>query len=264
MSVAESEEHALRLRFLQVTVPLSILCFLSTRLVHADEWLTTRGFRVPDLGGDWRQPLYLPPLPAWAAWTVAAAIIASGIALALGRARPYAGLAFAALTAYVALADRLEAFTVSKLAPVLAFALVFARRGGSARFFQWLLVVFYCGSGIAKARGDWLTADVLYSHLHDDYQTQVTWWLVRTLPGFGFRAIQLATLAFEVGAPLWFGLRRTRGVALLAGLTMHALIGVMFGPVLWFSILMISLLFGAFGPLSLLVRVTEPLRRLVH
>jgi hypothetical protein len=239
-----------RLVLLRVLVPLVILGFLSSRLIHADYWLSPRGFVVPDLGGgDWRQPLYLPPIPPWAAWTVAAATVASGLLLAAGFLTRVAGVLFALLLAYLALADRLEAFTVSKLAPVLVLALVYGESdpSGAIRFFQVFLVVMYSGSGIAKLRGDWLTAPVLWSHVHDDYQTGVSYLLVRWLPGGAWRVLQWITLLFEVGAPLWFALPRTRTLALVAGLTMHAMIGLMFGPVIWFALLMSSLLVGCYG-----------------
>ncbi len=263
-----------RLALLRVLVPLVILGFLSSRLVHADYWLSPRGFQVPDLGGnDWRQPLYLPPIPPWAAWTVAAATVASGLLLAAGLFTRAAGVVFALLLAYLALADRLEAFTVTKLAPALVLALVYGPSGarfgvdawrrhrrqpdtplpttetsGALRFFQLFLVVMYSGSGIAKLRGDWLTKPVLWSHLHDNYQTAVSYFLVHRLPAVGWRLLQWATLVFEVGAPLWFALRPTRTPALVAGLGMHAMIGLMFGPVIWFALLMASLLVASYAP----------------
>ena len=177
------------------------------------------------------------------------------------------------LLAYLALADRLEAFTVTKLAPALVLALVYgpwgARFGvdawrrhrrqpdtplpttetsGALRFFQLFLVVMYSGSEIAKLRGDWLTKPVLWSHLHDNYQTAVSYFLVHRLPAVGWRLLQWATLVFEVGAPLWFALRPTRTPALVAGLGMHTMIGLMFGPVIWFALLMASLLVASYAP----------------
>jgi hypothetical protein len=268
-----------RLALLRILLPLAILGFLSSRLVHASAWLTASGFRLPDLGGDWRQPLYVPALPAWLAWTIAAAIAASGLSLALGLATQPAAVVFALLVAFVTLADRLEAFTVSKLAPALTLALAFApsgarygvdawrrrRRtpdapvvthvaGGPIRFFQMFLVAMYSASGIAKARGDWLTTQVLWTHLHDEYQTRVAWLIMRVLPGWSWWGLQGLVLTFEVGAPLWFALRWTRRPALVVGLGMHAMIGLMFGPVVWFAILMASILTACFLPEPLLLR----------
>ncbi len=263
-----------RLAFLRVSIPLVVIGFLSSRLVHADDWLSPAGFRVPYLGGnDWRQPLYLPAVPAPVAWAVAAALVLAGVCLAAGLFTRAAAALFTFLLVYVALADRLEAFTVSKLAPMLSLVLMVsssgarygidawrkARRqpdapapthvsGGAIRFFQALLLVMYSGAGIAKLRGGWLSSDVLWSHLHDDYQTTVAWLLMRTFPRGAWQGLQILTLVFEVGAPLWFALPWTRRPALYVGLGMHAMIGLMFGPVVWFALLMSVLLIGCFAP----------------
>jgi hypothetical protein len=269
-----------RLASLRILLPLAVLGFLSSRLVHADSWLTASGFRIPDLGGDWRQPLYVPAMPAWVAWTIAVAIGVSGLSLASGLATQPAAMLFALLVAFVTLADRLEAFTVTKLAPVLTLALFFApsgrrygvdawvrrRRdpdapilthvaGGTIRFFQIFLVAMYSASGLAKARGDWLTTQVLWTHLHDQYQTRVAWLVMRFLPGWSWWALQALVLTFELGAPLWFAVRWTRRPALVIGLGMHMMIGLMFGPVVWFAILMASTLLSCFLPEAVLLRL---------
>ena len=262
-----------RLAFSRLVLPLAILGFLAARIAHPDHWLSPVGFRVPDLHGDWRQPLYLPPIAPWAARSVAVFIVVAGLCLAAGLFSQPAAAAFALLVAYVTLADRLEAFTVTKLAPVLTLALFLSpcgarygldawrhrrRRsdlplsthvpGGVVRFFQVFLAVMYSGAGIAKLRGGWLSENVLWSHLHDSYQTQLSWRLVHSLPGSAWQLLQYATLVFEIGAPLWLALRWTRTAAMVAGLGMHALIGLMFGPVLWFALLMAGLLIGSYAP----------------
>jgi len=273
-----------RLALLRVFVPASVLGFLSSRIIHADYWLGSRGFRVPDLGGDWRQPLYIPALPDWAAWAIGGAMILSGLCLVVGLAARPAALVFAILVAYGTLADRLEAFTVTKLAPVLTLALFFspcgarygvdawlaARRdpsvprvthvlGGSIRFFQCFLVTMYSASGIAKARGDWLSKQVLWTHLHDAYQTQASWLLMRALPTWSWWLFQGLVLVFECGAPFWFALPWTRTPALVVGIGMHAMIGLMFGPVVWFALLMGSMLFASFVPDAPLLRIRRML-----
>jgi hypothetical protein len=269
-----------RLAFLRITLPLAILGFLSARLLHADEWLSTAGFHVPDLGGNWRQPLYLDPVAPPVAWAIAGAIAVSGLLLSVGLVPGAAGLVFAGLIAYADLVDRLEAFTVSKLAPVLVLALAtspcaarfslwswLARRrapsaplatsvpGGTLRFFQLFVVTMYCGSGVAKARGDWLHQQVLWTHLHDQYQTLVTYWCARLLPPSAWWVLQAVVLLFETGAPLWFALRWTRTAAVVIALGMHAAIGLMFGPVIWFALLMGALVIGCFAPTRWLVRL---------
>lgn len=270
-----------RLETLRILIPLFILGFMSSRLIHADYWIGDAGFQVPDMGGDWRQPLYLPPLPGWTAWALAAAMVASGLSLSAGFLTRYAAGLFGFTLAWVALADRLAAFTVSKLGVVLVIALLLSpcgarysveswlrsRRSASprplpshvcgmvVRFFQVTLVVMYCSSGICKARKDWLdTPYLLWTHLHGSYQTGFTHFVTNFAPGWSWNVLQGATLGFEVFAPLWFMLRWTRPFALAWGLAMHAMIGLMFGPVIWFSLLMASLLVACFAPVEWLER----------
>jgi hypothetical protein len=270
-----------RLALARIVLPLVLLSFQASRLVHADHWLSPIGFRVPYLGGgDWRQPLYIPPVPPALAWTIAIVTVVAGLCLSAGFFSRAAGGLFAALLAYLALADRLEAFTVSKLGPMLALALCLSPagarygvdawlrrrrnpeaplpthvRGGVIRFFQIFLCAMYSGAGIAKLHGDWLDKDVLWSHLHDNYQTWISWALARAVPGWGWQVLQYLSLTFETAAPLWFALRWTRPYAVIAGLGMHALIGLMFGPVIWFALLMSTLLVSCYLPERWLLRL---------
>ena len=112
----------------------------------------------------------------------------------MGRASVFA----ACPSAFVAVSDRLAAYTVSKLSPAVMLAVAVRRRAGArfgvdahfarkarsdepceppdhlgaVRFLQLLPVVMYSASGIAKVRGDWLSDPlVLWSHIHDSYQT---------------------------------------------------------------------------------------------
>ena len=288
VSWLETPVPVLRLEIVRIGVPLAVLGFMSSRVAHADEWLGGAGFRVPDLGtSDYRQPLYLAALPDGAAWAVAIVLVLSGLALAAGFRARQAAAVFACATAYVALSDRLAAFSVSKLAPVVAIALAASPCGrrlgfdawrkktkrparalpsevtsGSVRFFQVLLPVIYCASGIAKARGDWLgDSYVLWSHLHDSYQTAVTVAVANITPKTAWPLLQWVVLVFEAGAPLWFAVARTRKIVLVVGLGMHFMIGIMFGPVLWFAVLMSTLLAASYLPSELLDRAAARVTR---
>ncbi|MDB4941308.1 MAG: hypothetical protein JWP97_842 [Labilithrix sp.] len=278
----------LRLELVRIAAPLAILGFMASRIAYADEWLGTAGFRVPDLGvSDPRQPFYLPSLPDWAAWTMAAAFVVSGLAVSLGYQARRAAIPFAAIAAWVALSDRLAAFSVSKMAPMIGLALALSPCGsrfgidawratkkdpaaplpthvvsGSVRFFQILIPTIYCASGIAKARGDWLHQPyVLWSHLHSTYQTSVTLLLANALPAFAWTLFQVFTLVLESFAPLWFGWRRTRPYAVVAAVSMHAMIGLMFGPVRYFAMLMATLILAGHLSSERLERVAARLRR---
>jgi hypothetical protein len=279
----DEPQPVLRLEIVRIFAPLAVLGFMSGRLAHADEWIGDAGFRVPDLGGDWRQPVFVPALPPGAAWTVAALMVVSGLACSIGYRTRVSGLVFAATLAFVAVSDRLAAFTVSKLSPVVMLVVALGPAGtrlgldawrgrraggkkapavaplGSVRLLQLLLVTIYSASGIAKMRGDWLKVPlVLWTQVHDTYQTPFAFALASILPGWAWTLFQGAVLLFEVMAPLWFALPSTRTPALIFGLGMHAMIGLMFGPVVWFALLMMTLLCGGFLP----ERALAPLERL--
>jgi uncharacterized membrane protein YphA (DoxX/SURF4 family) len=283
----EEPTPVLRIEITRICAPLAILGFMSTRIAHADEWIGDAGFRVPDLGGDWRQPLYIPALPSWAAWAVAGVMVVSGLGCCLGIKTRASALVFASTLAFVALSDRLAAYTVTKLSPVVVLAIALSpagarlgvdaywrrrktgkrpkklRRSGAVRFLQLLVVVIYSASGIAKARGDWLKVPlVLWSHVHDSYQTSVAFALASVLPAWTWTLFQGMVLAFELFAPLWFGLSRTRTWALLFGLSMHTMIGLMFGPVRWLALLMMTLLVAGYLPERFLGRLDALAERL--
>jgi uncharacterized membrane protein YphA (DoxX/SURF4 family) len=275
---------AIRMEAIRIFTPLFVLGFMSSRFAHADEWIGSAGFRVPNLGQtDTRQALFIPGLPDWAAWSVAVVLVASGVFVALGVRTRVSALVFAATLTFVALSDRLAAFTVSKISPVLMIAVAvgpagtrlgvdawLVRRGGGRRpkkrrrigglrFVQLFLPVFYSSSAVAKVMGDWLrTPHLLWTHLHDTYQTTASFWIASVTPGWMFNLLQGSVLVFELGSAIWLGLHRLRPYGFAFGMGMHFFIGIMFGPVVWFSFLMMTLLFGAFAPMSLLA----PLERL--
>ncbi len=282
----------LRIEIVRICAPLAILGFMSGRIAHADEWIGDAGFHVPDLGGDWRQPFFIPALPSWAAWGVAAVMVAAGLACCLGVKTRASAIVFAATLVFVALSDRLETYTVTKLSPAVLLAVAFSpagsrlgvdayrkrkksgkrpkkeRKSGSVRFLQLLVVVMYSASGIAKARGDWLKVPlVLWSHVHDSYQTAFSYALASFLPAWTWTLFQALVLGFELFAPVWLGLVRTRAWALVFGLSMHAMIGLMFGPVRWLSLLMMTLLAAGFmperslAPIDALAERLEPAKR---
>ncbi|HVV88675.1 MAG TPA: HTTM domain-containing protein [Kofleriaceae bacterium] len=258
---------------LRILVPLWVLGFMSSRIAHADYWIGDRGFVIPETGS-WQEPLHLPRLPGASAWALVTVMVVAGLAFAAGLRTRLAGLIFAATLFWVAFADRMQAYTVSKLGPVLVLALCAtpcgARTGvdawlagrrdptrprpthttwGNVRFFQALLVVFYAASGLCKARGDWLHRDdVLWTLIHDTYQTPVTLLFANHAPTWSWAILQWTTLVYEGLAPIWFALRWTRPFALGYGLAMHLMIGLMFGPVIWFSLLMMTVLAACFLP----------------
>jgi len=273
----------------RILAPLAVLGFMSGRLVHADEWIGDAGFRVPHLAHNPSQPLYVPPLPSSLAWLVVTLMVVAGLAVSAGFKTRRSALVFAATLAFVALSDRLAAFTVSKISPIIMFSVAMGPAGtrlgvdawlrrkrgeppapatasyGSVRFLQIFVATFYCASGIAKAGGDWVTTrDVLWSHLHDNYQTAFTVLLANVTPAFVWTPLQYTVLVLECFAPVWFSVRYTRFLAMVFGLGMHLMIGLMFGPVIWFSLLMMSLLLGCFLPERWLAPLEKAAARLTQ
>jgi uncharacterized membrane protein YphA (DoxX/SURF4 family) len=279
-------ELIVRLEILRFFAPLAILGFLSSRIAYADQWISQEGFCLPDLGTqDVHEAIYLPPIPGWLAWSVAMLLVLCGLSVAVGYKTRLSAGAFAILLAYVAVADRLAAFTVNRIAPMIALTICLSpagtrfsvdawlalRRsnekdtplrideasGGTVRFLQAFLVVFYTASGVCKARGDWLDHPaVLWTHLHDSYQTGFTLLLANSLPSFMWTVFQAMTLAFECCALAWLVPRRLRPIGVGFALGMHLLIGLMFGPVLWFSLLMMTLVSVSYLPDRLLVHLS--------
>jgi hypothetical protein len=270
-----------RLEAIRICASLAIVGFMLTHgALHAADWLSVEAFQPPHFARDW-QPIDMPDLSAGQAWAVAVVLIASGLATAAGAFTRVSAGVFALLLGYVALADRASTFTVSKISPVIALALwltpsgtrwsvdAWLRRrrrpdeappelvsGGCVRFFQLFLPTFYLSSGYFKAHGDWLKYPyVLWTHIHDSYQTPVSWLLANIMPAFAWTVLQGITLLFEALAPLWFALPWTRPFATAWALAMPAMIGLMFGPVIWFSLLMMSLVAGAYLPERWLRRV---------
>jgi hypothetical protein len=263
----------LRLELIRILAPLAMLGFLSSRLAYPSEWVGDAYFRLPRLH-DTRHPLDLPALHAPLPTLFSLVLVLAALALSAGFQARKAALVLGCAVAYAALGDRLSTFTVTKLTPVIACALAASpcgsaygldawlrcRRdptecqpdrvaGGSVRFFQILLCVFYSASGVAKARGEWLEQPlVLWTHLHDSLQTGFSLLLANHLPTVSWTVAQGAVLLFELGAPLWFAWRRTRTAALVFALGMHAFIGACFWPVRWFALLMMVLVYAAFAP----------------
>ncbi len=270
----DEAQPILRLELIRILAPLAILGFLSSRLAHVGEWIGDTAFRLPEFYDPFRHPLEIPAIPTSATTLFAVTLVVAALAVSAGFHPRKAAILLGATVAYAALGDRLSTFTVTKITPGIAVALAaspcgaaygvdaWLRRkvnpryrspeqvaGGSVRFFQVFLCTIYCGSGLAKARGDWLSHPlVLWSHLHDDMQTRVSVFMANTLPASGWTLAQAAVLIFEVFAPVWFALPRTRTLAFLFALGMHGFIGMCFWPVRWFALLMIGLLLGAFLP----------------
>lgn len=279
----DEPQPILRLELVRILAPLAILGFLASRLEHAGEWVGDSGFRLPEFYDTARHPIDVPAISGAGATLFAVTVVVAALLVSIGFHPRKAALLLGVAVAYAALGDRLSTFTVTKITPAIAFALAaspcgsaysvqawlrqranpayrFPDRvaGGSVRFFQAFLCTMYGASGVAKVRGDWLHNPlVLWTHLHGTLQTGFSVLMANTIPAAGWTIAQWAVLLFEVLAPLWFALPRTRTPALVFAVMMHVFIGACFWPVRWFALLMISLALAAFLPERALFRLQE-------
>ncbi|MCB1236668.1 MAG: HTTM domain-containing protein [Verrucomicrobiae bacterium] len=236
-----------RFRLFELAFTAAFLILISRNLLEAREWLTSRGYHrsVPGLSGI--EPL--PLLPGWAIPFFVVFVFGAGFGVAKwakGRRFCFGLLFFAAV--YAQGVDTASAFALNKIyiAGFLFLAFSPGRDNDTAsgsiagvRAFQGMLLTLYFATGIAKARGDWLShSDVVWTHAQGIYRTETAAWLLRNLPLWGWAAIQHSVLVFELGAPLWFGWRRTRPVAIAFGLGFHLGIALLMKAVWVFSLQM--------------------------
>jgi hypothetical protein len=268
-------QPAHRIALFRIFAPLAILGLMSSRIWNWQEFLTHAGFHVPEFQtATPDQPIYFAPIGVDTAFVITLLLVASGLAVSLGWHTRIANVIFAALLAYVSLFDRLCAVSVNKLGTTVMVALCFcqsgavysldARRrrrternykptteipGGPIRFLMVQLAVMYCASGLCKAGanpaepGDWLKSGyVLWSQIHGHYQTVVSYWVGRLLPQHAWPVLQALVLTYELGAPLLLVWRRSRNATIGFGFAMHLMVGLMFRRIIYFSLLMMSLL----------------------
>lgn len=187
--------------------------------------------------------------------TLFAAYVGSLVALAFVRRRAVAAAA-CVLHALLMAGGSLSSYGVDQFAQVALFTLVICpgdRARGStprARFalrgLQGTLCLAYFTSGLAKARGtDWYTGDAIYRALTLPlYRTIDASFMVQHV--WIAKLLCWATLFLEIGYPLLMAWSRTRRLAVVATIGMHAGIGA-FMQLQSFALAMALLTLCAFG-----------------
>ncbi len=258
-------QKAHRIALLRIVAPLAILGLLSSRLWNFREFFTSAGYHVPDLlQSRVQQPYYIHPIGELLAHLIAILLVLSGLCVSLGLVTRPANVLFAGLLGYASLFDRVSAVSVNKLGTTVMIALCFCpsgarysldallrRRpapdefpGAPLRFLQVQLAVMYCASGLCKTlQGDWLkNGYVLWSQIQGHYQTAFAYFFGGHLPSWLWPPLQALVLGYELLAPLLLSLRRTRGATLCFGFLMHFFVALLFRRIVYFSVLMMSLL----------------------
>lgn len=239
---------AIRLAAFRQAILFTLAIYMLARWMHAAEWLTVAGFH-PTPRADRINTPQLPLLPP-ALLPAFGILLFTSLALAiLGWLRRPATIVALLLLVYVTIVDPISAVTVNRmfifslLVLALAPATTIDETGSETmpawpvRMVQLTLVVHYACSGVCKAlRGDWLIhTDVLWFQLQNIYMTEIAALFVRVTPTWAMTLLQHATLGFELLAPLLFGVRRLRPLALLIGIVMHLVIAVTMYQLVYFS-----------------------------
>lgn len=236
---------AIRLATFRQAILFSLVFYVIERWRFAGEWLTTAGYHPSAI-----DPLFSPRIPLVPeGWLPGFGVLLFGsIGLAIFGVwqRAMIGLVFAVVVA-VSLMDPISAFTLNRLYMfvLLILALAPAARGGvqvawPERMLQVHLLVHYGAAGLCKLREDWSgQTDVLWMQVQGVYMTEAAAWLVRTLPGWGWTALQQLALGFELAAPILFLVRRLRPLGFLLGIGLHLVVAVTMYQLVYFSVQMV-------------------------
>jgi hypothetical protein len=244
---------AVPLRVFECCFTFAFLVRMGRNLLNWEEWLTTAGFRPSPteylaLG----YPHPLPPLEPWMVPVFAMGIFGAGLGVFCNRQRRLCLWVLLLCAFYAQGVDYLGSFAYNKIF-IGTFAVLATGpgiwkgddgrlkvSGALPRMIQATLLVLYFAAGIAKAfNGDWLKYhDVLWTQAQGFHRTELAAWLLRNLPKSAWAAMQHSALAFELAAPLFFVLNRTRWLAIAYGIIFHLMIALLMKGLIFFTLQM--------------------------
>lgn len=251
-----------RLIFWQRIVAFSFLYYTAFWGLHAREWLTSEGFHLSAAATSLAYPSPYPLVPGILLIPFLVLLYGSTILLILnigGRLTKFVVLAFAIYLQYV---DQPASFTLNKMY-ILSFGMMFFASApkkvwvqGAAglvqairqsawpvRVMQATVIIMYCTSGICKSlHGAWLShSDILYGQVVGMYRTEIATFMIHHMPHWFWVFSSAFALIFELGAPLWFMVRKIRLWGLLAGFIMHLGIAIFLKSLVFFSFQMLTI-----------------------
>ncbi len=262
------EQDALSMRVFECLFTASFLAWMGYCFCAWEEWLTAAGFDLTE--SDLVRMGYPTPWPLLTPWQVlcfaglmllgAVLVIwplqRSGVRRILGASwsRRLGFVLLFATALYAQRVDFMMTFAGNKLFvcvfAVLMVAPAMTRSPETGKLVQSLaplrllqasLLLNYFASGLAKMEGDWLqSGDVLWSVVQGIHRTDFGAWALSAWPKWVWTFQQHISLAFEVGAPLWFLIRSLRPFAIGFGLIFHLMIALLMHDLIFFSLLMWS------------------------
>ncbi|MFO0556074.1 MAG: HTTM domain-containing protein [Polyangiaceae bacterium] len=261
---------AVRFDLFRRAFSISFIAYMLFRFSSWREWLTSAGVHFDAGTASCFKPSPLPLLPVAAVPVFALATFGGAACVVAGRAVRPAAAVTAACAIYAQLVDEISAYSLNKfyVTMFLLFALAPAARTGEAgrvvqsawplRVVQLNLLIQYFTAGSCKIfHGDWLSVpDVLRTQLMGSYRTVPAATLLAILPPQVLAMFEVATLAFELLAPILFSVRRLVPYACLVGLTFHAFIALTMYNLFYFSFQMVTFYVVFLSP-ELLERVSN-------
>ncbi len=241
-----------RLRFFEAAFALSFACYMVSRFLHAEEWLTAAGFHYTAENYYTGEGPPFPLLPLWAANLLGLGLFLAVAALVMGLWRRAMLWAILAVAVYVNYADTAAAAALNRIY-IVVFAMLATAPApvrlpdgqmrqtiAPVRIIQAFVCVFYVGAGLSKAwHGSWLShGDAVWHNIQGVYRTDFAAWCLAHLPMVVFYVFHWGALIFELGAPLLLGVRKLRVIGVPLGLVLHLSIALMFSTIVWFSLQM--------------------------
>lgn len=246
--------NAKRMRCFECAFTVSYALWMIRGFVNWKEWLTDEGFHLkPQHLEAMGYPAPWPLLDAWQVSVLGITIAAGVVFLLLGRFRRIGLILLFVTSISVQRIDLMSSSAINKLF-IGVFGILALSPGirkatdgtlmqsvAPTRIIQATLILEYFASGLAKANGDWLQhQDVLWGHVQGVYRTDFAAWALRSFPLWVWTTLQQITLAFELGAPVWFCIRWLRPIAVLIGLGFHFFIAMMMKDLFYFSFQMMT------------------------
>jgi len=243
-----------RLEIFQKVFAFTFLMYTFAWFQYAFDWLSPYGFHLTPATKDWYNTNPFPLIPMHLVPQFGMVMFGSTIAVILGwHSRIFIWLVLACAI-YIQDVDIISSYTLNKLYIVVFFILALAPRpikfsGKSSgksvykqsswpiRIIQITLLIQYCVAGLCKViHGDWDTnPDVLWTFTQGHYCTELCAGMLRVTPKIMWTAMMYISLFFEILAPLLFGIKKLRWIAISIGLIFQIMVALTMHQLIYFS-----------------------------
>ena len=247
--------EAWRLRWFECSMVVALLIDAGWRFVHWREALTHWGFHpAPEEMWQMGYMKTFPLPPPWAIPLIGFFILLAAAAVLFNKGRRVGLWGMFATAVWI---FGIDPWTTQALNRIFigVFLLLATAPGYTTNergersipwsvigVFQAMLVIIYFAAGWTKVfQGEWMKNHLcLWNIVQGYHRTDEAAFLLRHLPVWMWTVMQYSTLAFELGAPLWFSLRWTRPFAVIFGISLHIGIAILMERLFFFGAVMLS------------------------